>query len=88
MLQAVRGAGRVWWSRPTARQCLSADDGPMVREIWGTNYERLVQIKRRYDLDNVFRLNGNVDPARSRKPASSDQVWPATFRPACGVQTI
>ena len=42
---------------------LSADDGRMVRDIWGTNYQRLVQIKRRYDPDNIFRLNHNIDPA-------------------------
>jgi Berberine and berberine like len=28
---------------------LSADDGHMVRDIWGINYERLIRIKRRYD---------------------------------------
>ena len=43
---------------------LSADDGRMVWEIWGINYERLVQIKRRYDPGNIFRLNHNIDPAR------------------------
>jgi len=42
---------------------LSADDGRMVRDIWGINYERLVRIKRRYDPDNVFRLNHNINPA-------------------------
>jgi FAD/FMN-containing dehydrogenase len=30
----------------------------------GINYERLVQIKRRHDPDNIFRLNHNIDPAR------------------------
>jgi hypothetical protein len=42
---------------------LSADDGRLVRDIWGINYERLVQVKRRYDAGNVFRLNHNIDPA-------------------------
>jgi hypothetical protein len=43
---------------------LSADDGQMVWEIRGISYKRLVQIKRGYDPDNVFRLSGNIDPAR------------------------
>lgn len=28
----------------------------------GPNYERLVELKRRYDADNLFRLNHNIDP--------------------------
>ena len=42
---------------------LSADARRMVRDIWGINYERLVQIKRRYDPDNIFRLNHNIHRA-------------------------
>jgi FAD/FMN-containing dehydrogenase len=30
----------------------------------GINYERLVQIKRRYDPGNIFRLNHNIDSAQ------------------------
>ena len=42
---------------------LSADAGQVVRDIWGINHERLVRIKRRYDPDNIFRLNHNIHPA-------------------------
>jgi hypothetical protein len=42
---------------------LPADDGRIARGLWGANYERLVAIKRRYDPDNTFRLNHNIDPA-------------------------
>lgn len=48
-----------------ARQYLSnlpADDGRIARHLWGANYERLVAVKRRYDPDNTFRLNHNIDP--------------------------
>jgi FAD/FMN-containing dehydrogenase len=42
---------------------LTAEDGRMVHNVWGANYERLVTAKRRYDPDNIFRLNHNIDPA-------------------------
>ena len=29
---------------------------------YGPNLERLVEIKRRYDPANLFRLNHNIDP--------------------------
>ena len=41
---------------------LSADDCDRVRQAYGPNYERLLELKRRYDPDNLFRLNHNIDP--------------------------
>ena len=42
---------------------LPADDHDRVRQAFGVNYERLVELKRRYDPDNLFHLNQNIDPA-------------------------
>jgi FAD/FMN-containing dehydrogenase len=41
---------------------LPGDDGRIVRDLWGANYDRLVTVKRRYDPDNTFRLNHNINP--------------------------
>jgi FAD/FMN-containing dehydrogenase len=41
----------------------SDDDGTdAVRAAYGPNYDRLVELKRRYDPENAFRLNHNIDP--------------------------
>lgn len=37
-----------------------ADDA--IRAAYGPNYDRLVEVKRKYDPDNVFHLNHNIVP--------------------------
>ncbi|TML21119.1 MAG: FAD-binding oxidoreductase [Actinobacteria bacterium] len=67
--------GNIAWVRETyaALQPYSADrrwlnyfaddDGAdAVRAAYGPNFERLVEIKKRYDPDNVFHLNHNIEP--------------------------
>jgi FAD/FMN-containing dehydrogenase len=50
-------AGRRWLNYLGDDQ---ADDA--VRAAYGPNYERLREVKRRYDPDNVFHLNHNIAP--------------------------
>jgi hypothetical protein len=39
------------------------DNETLVRKAYGSNYERLAQIKRIYDPENLFCLNQNIVPA-------------------------
>ena len=38
------------------------EDEQRVRATYGANFDRLVEIKHRYDPDNVFRSNRNIRP--------------------------
>ena len=50
-------AGRRWLNY------LGDDDASdAIREAYGPNYDRLVEVKRKHDPENVFHLNHNIDP--------------------------
>jgi FAD/FMN-containing dehydrogenase len=41
---------------------MTDEEGDRVAAAYGSNYERLVEIKRRYDPENIFHLNQNIKP--------------------------
>jgi hypothetical protein len=47
------------------------EDQERIRATYGANFDRLVQIKQRYDPDNLFRANRNIRPqARASVPSA------------------
>jgi FAD/FMN-containing dehydrogenase len=51
--------GRIYLNFPG----LGEDGDDLVRQSFGSNFDRLAAIKRAYDPDNVFRFNQNIRPA-------------------------
>lgn len=44
------------------------DEGERTANAYGANYQRLAQIKVKYDPDNLFRTNQNIRPAQATAP--------------------
>jgi len=42
---------------------LTQDEQDRVRAAYGSNYDRLVSLKKKYDPNNLFRLNQNIETA-------------------------
>ena len=42
---------------------LTADETDRVRAAYGSNYERLAQLKRKYDPNNLIHVNQNIKPS-------------------------
>lgn len=42
---------------------MTEEEQDRVRSAYGSNYDRLVNLKKKYDPNNIFRLNQNIQPA-------------------------
>lgn len=62
--RATYDAFRPYFAERRWLNYLVDDDGiDAVRAAYGPNYDRLAAIKRKYDPENVFHLNHNIEPA-------------------------
>ena len=41
---------------------MAGDDQDRIRDNYRGNYDRLVEVKRRYDPENLFHMNQNIAP--------------------------
>jgi FAD/FMN-containing dehydrogenase len=62
--RALYNATTPYASAGTYINFMTRDEGDRVAAAYGPNYDRLLQIKRKYDSENVFHLNQNIDPRK------------------------
>jgi FAD/FMN-containing dehydrogenase len=64
--QRVRRAGARFRPFSTGRSYINFqtadEDEQRIRATYGTNFERLTEVKKVYDPDNMFRSNRNITP--------------------------
>jgi FAD/FMN-containing dehydrogenase len=41
---------------------MTDDESERVSAVYGANYQRLAEIKKKYDPENVFHYNQNIRP--------------------------
>ena len=63
--RAFYEAMQPWSASVVYVNTLSEDDAERVVEAYGARYQRLAEVKAKYDPDNRFRRNQNIPPARS-----------------------
>ncbi|WP_341531017.1 FAD-binding oxidoreductase [Nostoc sp. UHCC 0302] len=55
-------ASATYASAGTYVNFMTEEESDRVAAAYGSNYDRLVQIKKRYDPENIFHLNQNIKP--------------------------
>jgi hypothetical protein len=48
--------------KPSYINFMQDDDYDKIRDNYRQNYDRLVQVKKTYDPDNLFHINQNITP--------------------------
>lgn len=46
---------------------MSTPGGPTAKAVFGTNFSRLAQVKKKYDPNNIFHLNQNTDVRKLKR---------------------
>jgi len=78
--RAFYHAMQPWSAAMVYVNTLSDDDGGRVAEAYGVNYERLAEVKAKYDPSNRFRRNQNIPPAKVKSGAGLPERGSAEVR--------